>query len=166
MSTPAPFPCRARRLRLLGTLTALATLASSAPAFAEQRAGGTPLLPQYRQECASCHVAYPPAMLPAVSWQRIVAGLPHHFGVDASLDPATSRQIGTWLEANAGQGRRAREAPPGDRITRSAWFVREHAEVPAATWRSTAVKSPSNCAACHTQADQGNFHEHDIRIPR
>ena len=27
-------------------------------------------------------------------------------------------------------------------------------------------KYPQECAACHTQADQGNFNEHDVRIPR
>jgi mono/diheme cytochrome c family protein len=28
------------------------------------------------------------------------------------------------------------------------------------------VKSAANCIACHTQADQGNFDEHTVRIPR
>ena len=34
-------------------------------------AGSVPLLPKYQQECAACHVAYPPGMLPADSWQRL-----------------------------------------------------------------------------------------------
>ena len=61
---------------------------------------------------------------------------------------------------------RVREEPPQDRITRAAWFVREHDEVHAATWALPAVKSAANCAACHTRADQGEFRERDIRIPR
>ena len=44
--------------------------------------------------------------------------------------------------------------------------MREHDEVPAATWKLPAVKSAANCAACHTQADQGDFNEHNVRIPR
>ena len=124
-----------------------------------------PLLPQYRQECSACHIAYPPGMLPAASWQRLLADLPHHFGTDASLDPATVKQLSAWLAANAGT-RRGAEAPPQDRITRSAWFVHEHAELPAAVWRRAAVKSPANCAACHAGAEQGAFNEHDVRIPR
>ena len=56
--------------------------------------------------------------------------------------------------------------PPQDRITRSAWFLREHGEVRPATWALPAVKSAANCAACHTRADQGEFRERDIRIPR
>ena len=38
--------------------------------------------------------------------------------------------------------------------------------LPAATWQRPAVKSASNCAACHTRADQGDFDEHTVRIPR
>ena len=131
-----------------------------------ERRAAQPLLPQYRQECSACHVAYPPRLLPAESWRRLMTDLPHHFGTDASVDAATAKQLSDWLAANAGTGRRAGEAPPQDRITRSAWFVHEHDEVPAAVWKRASVRSPSNCAACHTRAEQGVFDEHDVRIPR
>jgi mono/diheme cytochrome c family protein len=146
-------------------LAALAGLAD--PALAdEQRGQRVPLLPQYKQECAACHIAYPPGMLPAASWQRLMNDLPRHFGTDASLDPESVRQLAGWLGANAGNNRRVREAPPQDRITRSSWFVREHDEVAASTWKRPAIKSASNCIACHTRSDQGDFNEHDVRIPR
>jgi mono/diheme cytochrome c family protein len=135
-------------------------------ALAGDDAPRVPLLPKYKQECASCHVAYPPGMLPAASWQRLMKGLPQHFGTDASLDAASVQQISAWLKTNAGTNGRAREAPPQDRITRSAWFVREHDEVPAAVWKRQAVRSAANCSACHTQADQGDFNEQSVRIPR
>jgi len=93
-------------------------------------------------------------------------GLPTHFGTDASLDAPTVTQIGNWLKVNAGQGRRAQQAPPQDRITRSAWFVREHDEIAPEVWKRAAIKSAANCAACHIRADQGVFNEHDVRIPR
>jgi hypothetical protein len=125
-----------------------------------------PVLPKYQQECASCHVAYPPGMLPASSWQRLMNGLPRHFGADASLDAASVKELSTWLAANAGRSNHVREAPPEDRITRSAWFTREHAEVPSSSWKRPTVKSPSNCSACHAQADQGDFNERHVRIPR
>jgi hypothetical protein len=133
------------------------------------RMSAQPLLPLYKQECAACHLAYPPGLLPAASWQRLMNNLPRHFGTDASLDPATKQPLSAWLGANAAnsaKGKRVREAPPDDRITRSAWFVHEHDEVAAATWRLPAVRSAANCAACHTQADQGDFNERDIRLPR
>lgn len=132
----------------------------------DARAADAVLLPKYRQECAACHLAYPPGMLPADAWRRLLNGLPRHYGTDASLDPATLKELSTWLAANAGTSRRVREAPPEDRITRSAWFIREHDDVPASAWKSTAVKGPAHCTACHTQADQGVFDEHTVRIPR
>lgn len=138
-----------------------------APARADRLA--VPQLKAYQQECAACHLAYPPGLLPAASWQRLMADLPHHFGTDASVDAATLKQLTDWLAANAGSYKKvARDPspPPQDRITRSAWFVHEHDEVPAATWQRPAIKSPANCAACHTQAEQGDFRERNIRIPR
>ena len=153
---------------LLGLLMGLG--ASQAALADDDREGGSrrmgPLLPKYKQECAACHLAYPPGMLPAASWQRLMGNLPKHYGTDASLDAATVKELSTWLSANAGTYKRVREAPPQDRITRSAWFIRKHDEVPAATWKRASIKSAANCAACHTQADQGNFNEHDVRIPR
>lgn len=138
------------------------------PALAASAAGGprVPLLPQYQAECGACHVAYPPGLLPPASWQRLMSNLPRHYGVDASLDAATVGALSGWLQTHAGSGRRVAAAPPEDRITRSAWFVREHDEVPSATWKLPAVKSAAHCAACHTQAHQGDFSERNIRIPR
>ena len=132
----------------------------------DQRAPKVAPLATYQQECASCHVAFPPGMLPAESWQRLMNKLPRHYGTDASLDPETVKQISTWLTAHAGTYKRVRDVPPEDRITRSPWFVREHREVPAASWKLPTVKSPANCTACHIRADQGDFNEHDVRIPR
>ena len=146
----------------------LASLGAVGPALADDgtQAMRVPLLPQYRQECGACHVAYPPALLPAASWQRLMANLPRHFGTDASMEAAAVKEYSAWLAANSGAHKRVREPPPGDRITRSAWFVREHDEIPASTWKLPAVKSAANCNACHARANQGEFNEHDIRIPR
>lgn len=122
-------------------------------------------LPAYEQECGgSCHVAYPPGMLPAESWKRVMAGLDKHYGSDASIDAATQKNIAAWLDANA--SRRTRTAPPEDRITRSAWFEHKHDEIRASVWQRKAVGSPANCAACHPRAEQGDFEEHDVKIPK
>jgi hypothetical protein len=153
--------------RRAAPLAALLAAAATHLAWADGSRGAVaPLPPKYRQECAACHVAYPPGMLPAASWQRLMTDLPHHYGTDASLDPATVNELSAWLAANAGIHRRAVGEPPQDRITRSAWFVRKHDDVPTDAWMLPAVKSPSNCAACHAQADQGDFNEHRVRIPR
>lgn len=157
-------PFLLRRMATIGLAVLAFTQAASADDH--ERAARVPLLPAYAQECSGCHLAYPPGLLPAASWQRLMANLPRHFSTDASLDPALTKSLSAWLVAHAGSGRRANEAPPEDRITRSTWFVREHDEVGAAVWKRPAVKNPSNCAACHPRSEQGAFNEHDIRIPR
>lgn len=156
-----PFKLHAAACALLALLAA----AGAARADGDRRAA-VPLLPAYRAECASCHIAYPPGMLPATSWQRLMQNLPQHFGTDASVDADTAKELGRWLAVHAATTGRTGEPPPQDRITRSTWFVREHREVAPATWKLPAVKSPANCAACHTNADQGDFDERRIRIPR
>ncbi|MCK7499838.1 MAG: hypothetical protein MZW92_62670 [Comamonadaceae bacterium] len=39
-------------------------------------------------------------------------------------------------------------------------------DVRPAAWQRKAVASAANCAACHPRADQGDFDEHDVSIPR
>jgi hypothetical protein len=156
---------------LLLLLLALATdLARAHRHEAEEHGGAAPASrsssPLYQQECGACHLAYPPQLLPAASWQRLSAHLDHHFGVDASLDAEPTRQIAAWLQAHAGTGRRVAEAAPEDRISRSAWFQRKHHEVSAAAWKRPAIKSAANCSACHPQAAQGDFDEDRVHIPR
>ncbi len=137
-------------------------------AFADGSANTVPLLPKYKQECAACHTPYPPGMLPAGSWKRLMGGLDKHYGTDASMDEASVREISAWLGANAGTYKRVSEEPPQDRITQSAWFLRKHnaREVAPEVWKRASVGSASNCVACHTGAAQGNFNERDIRIPK
>jgi hypothetical protein len=104
--------------------------------------------PAYQAECGSCHVPYPPRLLPESSWRRLMGGLERHFGGDASLDPRTHQEIGAYLAQHA--GRRAPPAGAEPRITETRWFVKEHDELPA-------MKNPADCAACHTQAQNGDY---------
>lgn len=147
---------------------------AAAPAWAD---GGRRLLPPpsperdlYRSECGACHVAFPPALLPAASWQAVLGGLDRHYGSDASLDGAARDRLAAWLPAQAERSR-LRERPPEDRLTRSPWFVREHREArdeggwrPAGT--GAAATSFARCEACHVHASEGAFDEHDLRRPR
>jgi len=149
---------------LLRTLVAAAFLSISA-SWADNYKGPTPPA-VYTQECGSCHLAFPPNLLPKASWQRLMHGLDKHYGSDASLDVVTLKQIDTWLQTYGGQGKRAREEPPLDRITRAAWFERKHREVSAATFRRASIKSSTNCTACHRDAAQGDFEEDRVRIPK
>ena len=157
-----------RRIATIALAAGAMVVMSLAPAMADRdkQSPRVPPLPAYQQECGSCHTPFPAGMLPAASWQRLMGNLSKHYGTDASLDEATTGQIKTWLVTNAGTYKRVSEQPPEDRLTRSAWFIRKHDEVSAATWKLPAVKTAANCAACHPKANEGAFNERDIRIPR
>lgn len=130
----------------------------------------------WQSECGSCHVAFPPSLLPKGSWKMLMSSLDRHFGENATLDEATAAEILGFLETNAADSGGSRlgakvmsRIPSGElplRITETAWFKREHREVPAAAWQRKAVGSPANCAACHKGAEKGLFDEYDIRIPK
>ena len=150
----------------LAVLLGLAAARLSAPAWAQDGAAKGPGLRAYQAECAACHMAYPPGLLGAKSWQQIMGGLTKHFGADASLDVQSTKVIGAWLGQLAGTGRRFSESPPDNRITKSAWFVRQHDEVRASVYKRISVGSVSNCAACHPGAVEGNFDEDAVRIPK
>ncbi|CAH1748983.1 Cytochrome C [Thauera humireducens] len=119
------------------------------------------------QECASCHIAFPPSMLPAASWKRMMGGLDQHFGDDASLDAETAAAITRYLVDHAGdapgqaskllRGLRAGDAPL--RITELPKWAREHDEVSRSDWTRKDVGSKANCAACHIDAEKGYFED-------
>ena len=154
-----------RRNVLHAALAALALAAAhSTDADDEPELARVPLPDGYREECGACHVPYSPRLLPGASWQRIMQDLAQHFGTDASLDPATTERMTAWLTTASGSARTTVPPPPNDRITRSRWFMHEHAELPVAVFGRKSIGSAANCAACHTRADQGDFDEH--RIPR
>ncbi len=121
--------------------------------------------PMWQAECGSCHVAYPPGMLPAPAWRRIMLTLDRHFGVDASVDAGTAASIGRFLDANAQSASSRRVDPAATRITEAGWFVREHRKIAASTWTRADVRSAANCAACHRDAERGDYSERRVRVP-
>ncbi|MEZ5449518.1 MAG: diheme cytochrome c [Thiolinea sp.] len=123
----------------------------------------------WKAECSECHMAYPPNLLPAESWRRLMNNLDNHFGDDASLDAETVTEILGYLEQHAAPARRLEQDAQGEpviRITETRWFKHEHDEISPLVWKRPSVNSASNCAACHTRADRGNFDEDFVRIPR
>lgn len=122
----------------------------------------TPEWKAYDAECGSCHLAFPPNLLPAASWKSLMGGLNDHFGQNATVDAATKQTLEAWLVKNAG----GPLPSPTLRITRTRWWLREHDEVGPSVYARKAITSPANCGACHTRANEGAFGEHEVRIPR
>jgi cytochrome c2 len=123
--------------------------------------------PAYQAECGSCHIAYPPGLMSASGWTAVFGRLDRHYGVDASLDAATTRRLLDYSVAHASGKARAEPANLRDlpRITTLPWFVKEHRERDGRA-AARGIKSMSDCAACHVQAAQGDFSESTLRLPR
>ena len=141
----------------------------SVSSFADVPAGAPPSseLDSYRAECGACHIAYPPRLLPASSWQAVMSRLDKHFGTDASVDASTARSISDFLARYAGSDRHTRDSSAVPlRITQTRWFRHEHDEIAPGVWKRKSVGVPSNCTACHADAAQGRFNEHTVRIPQ
>jgi hypothetical protein len=119
----------------------------------------------YEDECASCHMAYPPGLLSESSWQNLMNDLNKHFGVDASLNEKESREITNWLIRNGAAKKKYSELAPENRITKTTWFIRKHDEVRPDVWKRPSIKSPSNCVACHSNASDGIFSDKNVKIP-
>ncbi|WP_224405913.1 cytochrome b/b6 domain-containing protein [Afifella sp. IM 167] len=129
--------------------------------------------PVYAEECGACHMAYHPSLLPAASWQALMAGLEDHFGENASLDEETAAEIESWLLANAAGTAdtkpahvlaRTAEANPFT-LTETPFWKHVHGDLPEALFASKPVGSASNCAACHRDAASGLFSPFAIDVP-
>ena len=119
--------------------------------------------PKWKEECGSCHIAYPPQLLTAENWQRLMSGLNKHFGTNAMLDAKDNKDILDFMQRNAGNGNM--HSASSLRIGDTSWFMREHHEVSSNTWSNPLVKSRSNCTACHVNAERGDWSERGIRMP-
>lgn len=131
---------------------------------------------RYARECGSCHFAYPPGLLPARSWQKLMGSLADHFGDNAELPQEDAAAITDYLARNAadrsnyrrsvkiGDSLSSRQTPV--RITQVPYIVSKHDEIPARLITGNPkVKSLSQCTACHAKAEAGSFREREISIP-
>lgn len=132
--------------------------------------------PLYKEECGSCHMAYPPGLLPAASWTAMMNRLDDHFGDNAELDAQTNRTISEFLTSNSADNsnyRRSRKfmrgidanSPPL-RISETPYFKRKHDEIPQSMLSdSSEVSSFSQCNSCHQGAEKGVFDDDNVEIP-
>ena len=150
-------------MKKLFTFLLVTLIASSA--FAAKMPMPSDMPKSYDAECASCHMAYPPGLLGEQNWQNVMGSLSKHFGTDASIDEKDKNEITNWLKKNAATRQKYSELAPGNRITKTSWFIRKHDEIKADVWKRQGVKSPANCGACHTGAAEGVFSEKNVSIP-
>lgn len=160
------------RTNIIYLLAALLGMSTAQAAPANTRV----ILSTYKEECASCHMAYPAWLLPARSWQKIMTNLDNHFGDNASLDADTLKILTTYLQNNSAENSNVRRAgkvlrnTPQDsvpiRISELPYIQRKHDEIPGRyIVANPKVKSLSNCIACHRGAEQGSFNDDNVHIP-
>ncbi len=116
-------------------------------AHAESMPQTAPHEAKWKKECSSCHVAYPPRLMSAESWQGLMGNLDKHFGSNAALNAKDSNEILGFLKRNAGSG--ALYNSSSLRISDTPWFKREHRVIATKEWTHAEVKSRSNCESCH-----------------
>jgi len=123
------------------------------------------------KECGTCHLAFPPQMLPGRSWEKLMSDLANHFGENAALDASARDDIANYLASHAADGPAtkggakyiagiAKDAMP-IRITETPYWIGEHREIKADRFKDPKVKSKVNCTACHSTAGKGQFLEED-----
>jgi cytochrome b len=129
----------------------------------------------WREECGSCHLAFHPSLLPARSWEAMLAEQATHFGDDLMLDAATADELLAFLTKNSAETRPTEAAwkinrlIPAEqtprRITATSYWERKHAKIDDSVWESEAIKSKANCPVCHLDAEQGTFEDAAMRMP-
>ncbi len=104
----------------------------------------------YVNQCATCHVALPPAVLPAQTWQTLVTD-PAHYGVSLpATTPFDQQLMLNYLQvySRAHQGR----GSVPYRLKDSVYFQALHPTV--------ALPQPlnlSSCIGCHPGASEENY---------
>ena len=162
-----------------GTAVAGVAPASAAAASVSEpvpfKGPALPTSARWNDECGSCHLAFHPSLLPARSWQRLLADTAHHFNNDLGLDTATLDALRTFATANAADRQQTEaamkivasldgaQAPL--RITDTPYWMRKHREISKTVWASPKVKSQSNCSACHLDAESATFEDGAMRMP-
>jgi hypothetical protein len=135
-------------------------------------------LKAWDDECSSCHYAYPPGLLPAASWQKLLApaALSEHFGENIEMKEAQRTQLLDYAVREAADHSSAKRshkivasigggAAP-ERITEVAYIRRKHQEIPERLIKGNPkVNALSQCDTCHTQAKSGNLDDDTVVIP-
>jgi hypothetical protein len=116
------------------------------------------------KECGECHMAFPPSLLSAGSWEVIMANLDKHYGENASLPEKDTAAITAYLTASAGRwgspgvsGSRDGTEVSLPRFTESRHFAHEHKRYTPDRLARKGIKSILDCVACHRGAEQGYF---------
>ncbi len=129
----------------------------------------------FYDECSSCHMLYPPYLLPTNSWVKMMDDLENHFGDDASLEEEDKESIKEFLVKNSAQNSTKEAAfkiyksvKKDDiiAITKTPYWKKRHERLDKNLFKDKKVGKISNCKACHKNIEKGLLNDKDISIPK
>ena len=158
----------------LGVLTAVAAAVASLAALPGWGVPPARLDAEFAEQCGSCHLAFPPSLAPAATWDRIMADPAHHFGTDMGLPADMVAHLRAFLDANSAEHwdtlpahlLRTPAADGSRRISDAPGWRRAHRRIPASVFAAKPIYRRSSCEACHADAATGGFAPQDIAIPK
>jgi cytochrome b len=127
----------------------------------------------WRGECGSCHLAYPPELLPRRSWLRMLETQQSHFGEDLGLSTKTRDALsaivraegarphwaGSMIQASVVEG----DAP--QRISETRFWRERHGHLDPRRFSVAPVSGRHDCEACHADAASAIFSPRMIHLP-
>ncbi len=129
----------------------------------------------WQEACEECHLAYHPSLLPARSWQLMLAEQENHFEEDLYLEKEIIDELQTFAMENAAENhltevawKNNRSIPPEQtllRITKIDYWVTKHQDIEPEIWQYPNVNFKGNCGACHLDAELGTFEDAAMRLP-
>lgn len=131
--------------------------------------------PAYKEACGACHFAYQPGLLPSGSWKKILSQTAKHFDASFELDPEAKKALAAYLEADAAEKSTAKRSArimkslgksTPLRITEIPVIKNKHRKISEAVLKRPAIGSLSNCIACHQKAEEGDYSERTVSIPK
>jgi hypothetical protein len=117
-----------------------------------------PILPRYQlghelylENCASCHVPLPPAVLPSETWRRLLLEPEQHYG--QKLQPIIGPSLIIMWEYIRAYSRPEKEGKPLPyRMSQSSYFKALHPRV-----KFPQPVKPNGCVTCHPGAAEFNY---------
>jgi hypothetical protein len=131
--------------------------------------------PLYQEKCGSCHLAYPPCLLPSGSWKKMMGELETHFGEPLTIDSASVTLISEYLAQNAadhssdersGKIMKDLGGKTPACITEIPYIIKKHSGLPPSIFKTEKVGAFSNCKACHAGAEKGEFDDDTVVLPQ
>ena len=125
-----------------------------------------------RSSCGSCHMIYPPYLLPKQSWNKMMDNLENHFGKDASLPKEETELIRSYLMNNAAE-HSTREAAvkildnlktdAPQEITQTHYWKETHKDITKEQFEADyGIKS--DCRTCHKTIRDGMIQDEEIKF--